>query len=71
MKRWQGRVALVSGALRGIGLAISERCVAEGASVVLTDLAQPGDSVVSETLRRLGPLASYMKLDVASEREWH
>ncbi len=37
----QGKVALVTGAARGIGLAISEAYVREGASVVMFDLADP------------------------------
>ena len=37
-KRLQGRVAFVSGGLRGIGLATVERFLAEGAEVVLSDL---------------------------------
>ncbi|MFC5503464.1 SDR family oxidoreductase [Lysinimonas soli] len=36
MQRFAGRVALVTGASRGIGLGIAERLVAEGAEVVLT-----------------------------------
>lgn len=34
--RFEGRVALITGASRGIGLAIARRLVAEGASVVIT-----------------------------------
>ncbi|TWF93805.1 SDR family oxidoreductase [Saccharopolyspora dendranthemae] len=35
-KRFDGRVAIVTGASRGIGLAIAERLVAEGAKVTIT-----------------------------------
>ena len=36
MRRFDGRVALITGASRGIGLAVAERLVSEGATVVLT-----------------------------------
>jgi NAD(P)-dependent dehydrogenase (short-subunit alcohol dehydrogenase family) len=69
-KRLQGRVALISGGLRGIGLAIGERYAAEGAAVVLADLAAPTDDLVTSTLERLGPAVSYARLDVAQEADW-
>jgi NAD(P)-dependent dehydrogenase (short-subunit alcohol dehydrogenase family) len=70
MKNLSGRVALVSGASRGIGLAIAERYLAEGAAVVLSDLAEASDPTVKSTLDRLGTAASYLRLDVASEADW-
>jgi NAD(P)-dependent dehydrogenase (short-subunit alcohol dehydrogenase family) len=65
-----GRVALVSGALRGIGLAISERYLREGARVVLADLAANDSPDVTATLECLGPSASYVMLDVTQEQHW-
>ena len=38
MKRFEGHVALVTGAARGIGLAIATRLLEEGARVVLADI---------------------------------
>jgi NAD(P)-dependent dehydrogenase (short-subunit alcohol dehydrogenase family) len=70
MNNLAGRVALVSGALRGIGLAIAERYLAEGAAVVLSDLTESADPSVTGLLERLGATASYLKLDVASEDDW-
>ena len=37
-QRLKGKVAFVSGGLRGIGLACVERFLAEGAEVVLSDI---------------------------------
>ena len=70
MQRLEGRVALVTGALRGIGLAAVERLLAEGASVVITDLADAGVAEVSAVLARLGPKAHYLRLNVTQEADW-
>jgi NAD(P)-dependent dehydrogenase (short-subunit alcohol dehydrogenase family) len=69
-QRLKGRVAIISGGLRGIGLAIAERYLAEGAQVVLSDLDGPENPFARETLARLGSAASYVSANVASEADW-
>lgn len=66
----KGSRALVTGALRGIGLATAERLAAEGATVIVTDLSPPDDPLVAQVLGRLGADATYLRLDVASEADW-
>ena len=69
-RRLEGRVAFVSGGLRGIGLAIVERYVAEGAEVVLSDLDEAGSEAATAVMGRLGNAASYIQADVTSEAAW-
>ncbi|WP_433280580.1 SDR family oxidoreductase [Micromonospora sp. CA-244673] len=49
--RFAGRTAIVTGASRGIGLAVAERLVAEGARVVVTGRRQ---AALDEAVARLG-----------------
>lgn len=69
-QRLQGRVALVSGGLRGIGLACVERFLEEGASVVLSDIESPDSGLARVTMARLGQAASYVQADVTEEANW-
>jgi 3-oxoacyl-[acyl-carrier protein] reductase len=51
-QRFEGRVALVTGASRGIGLAIAHRIVAEGGRVVITGRSA---DTLKEAVAELGP----------------
>jgi len=54
LQRFEGRTALITGASRGIGLAIAERIVAEGGSVVITARKQ---EALDAAVAGLGPNA--------------
>jgi NAD(P)-dependent dehydrogenase (short-subunit alcohol dehydrogenase family) len=69
-QRLKGRVAFVSGGLRGIGLACVERFLAEGAEVVLSDLDAPDSDFASSTMTRLGQAASYIQANATLEADW-
>src|SRR5829696_9010581 len=65
--RLDGKVAIVTGAARGQGEAEARRFVAEGASVLLTDVLDAEGTAVATDL---GAAAVYRHLDVSSEEEW-
>lgn len=67
MTRLAGKVAHITGAARGIGAAIAEAFVREGAEVVLSDLDA---TEVAATAGNLGPRARAVTLDVRQEAEW-
>ena len=50
MNRFAGRVAIVSGAARGIGAAVAKRLGAEGAAVAVVDINEAGAHAVAEQI---------------------
>lgn len=68
MDRVRDKVAIVTGAARGMGAAVARVLHGEGATVFLTDVLDDlGCSMVND----LGDGAHYRHLDVRAEKEWH
>jgi NAD(P)-dependent dehydrogenase (short-subunit alcohol dehydrogenase family) len=64
-----GRVAIVTGAARGIGFAIAERLARAGAHVVVADVAEEGAAAAVERLREGGGKAAAAVVDVTRAEE--
>lgn len=62
-----GRVALISGGARGLGLAMAEAFVGEGARVMIADVL---DDEAAGAAQRLGNGAAWVHLEVTDETEW-
>lgn len=69
-QRVTGKVALVTGAARGIGAEIARVLAAEGAAVLLTDVMEDQVMATVERLRATGARVFGHVLDVASEPHW-
>jgi len=67
MKRFEKRTVIVTGGARGMGASHTRGFIAEGANVVIADVAdQEGRRLADE----LGDRAVFSRLDVTSEADW-
>ena len=64
MGRLEGRIALVTGASRGIGAAVARRYAREGARLVLLARTQGGLEELDDEVRALGAEATLVPLDI-------
>ncbi|MGA2010176.1 MAG: SDR family NAD(P)-dependent oxidoreductase, partial [Solirubrobacteraceae bacterium] len=68
--RVAGKIALVTGAARGMGAAHARALAREGAVVAIADIArEPGEALAAE-VRRAGGTASYHDLNVTEPSAW-
>ncbi|MCB0618882.1 MAG: 3-oxoacyl-ACP reductase FabG [Saprospiraceae bacterium] len=65
MKRLAERVAIVTGAARGIGKATALTFAREGATVVVWDVDEKAGQAVAQALRQEGPASLFQKVDTS------
>ncbi len=68
--RLAGKVALVTGAAQGIGAAIAEAFIREGATAYLADIAADAGQALAQGLSAAGGTAHFATLDVSQEQDW-
>ena len=69
MRRFEGKVVLVSGAGSGIGQASARRIAAEGGSVFCVDLNQAGVTATVAGISEAGGTAGGMACDISAEAD--
>ena len=67
MNRLEGKVALITGASRGMGASHAKRFVAEGAKVIVSDVNEKGGKALAE---ELGPNVRFAPHDVTNATDW-
>jgi NAD(P)-dependent dehydrogenase (short-subunit alcohol dehydrogenase family) len=70
MNRVDGKVAIVSGAARGIGAETAALLAKAGAKVVITDTRAELGEATADRIARDGGQAMFLRHDVTSESDW-
>ena len=70
MNRLDGKVALISGAARGIGGETAQLMAQAGASVVIGDVLDERGQQTVAAIKAAGGQADYTHLDVTKEEDW-
>ncbi len=65
----EGKVAIVTGAARGIGRAIAEQCAREGAKVVVSDIDEEGSRQTVDSIKSAGGDAFFFKADAGKAED--
>jgi NAD(P)-dependent dehydrogenase (short-subunit alcohol dehydrogenase family) len=68
MGRVQGKICVVTGAARGLGLAAAEVLLVQGAKVMLTDVDRAAGEAEA---KRLGVGAAFLPQDVTKAEQWN
>ncbi len=68
--RLEGKVALISGAARGMGAAEAKLFAKEGAAVVIGDILEDQGRLVESEISGSGGRALFVRLDVTREADW-
>ncbi|MBL6751705.1 MAG: glucose 1-dehydrogenase [Nevskia sp.] len=70
LTRVDGKVALVTGAAKGLGEAIAQVLHAHGAKLLLTDVDTAGGEAVAARINADGGQALFLRHDVTAEEQW-
>lgn len=71
MKKFNGRVAVITGAGSGIGRALALQLAKEGAELAISDVNETGLHETAEQIKALGKTPHVQVLDVASREAMH
>ncbi|MFQ5609151.1 MAG: SDR family NAD(P)-dependent oxidoreductase [Woeseiaceae bacterium] len=66
-----GKVALVTGAAKGIGAACASTLARGGAVLVVADIDESAGNTVADGIRTQGGTAEFARLDVTNEAQWN